>query len=637
MRVVTTLLLLVTTTEAGWGDLFRTGVNGVVRASDDITRAAAATAAKTKTVSTSADDIIKWTARTATEAKLKRVDKFLTTLAKASTDIPEAVLPILDDIGYIPMDIVFTKAIGEAMSRSAAAAANGIKSNLADKRFWLEILPHLKHLRAAKKLERLTKTARKGMREFEPEELIEIQRMSDNYMDEMLHIVDEAAEAGSHALDILVRRSAGEIFDVAKDKVSETVTNYYTTFKKNLKKPRGLDDHDMPEVQFGVTAVAAATDTAADTRLIVAEMSFEEATLEMKLSISGSSPPQELSQRLATQINKGELLKDAVDDMVDVAFKRAIEVDAKYLLEKGLRPSRKLTKPQKVAVIGSGAVVGAGGVGGGTAAAVLVGGGQAAASVTSVVSKVIREGGGGSSSISTVTSAAVGNLDNSDKSLAAAVATNETPKMFQTWDYRDHPRSSSYGFGMAALTSDEYLDRDYGWSSEDEEEEETTTTVVEEETTLPPYKSPQEEETAPTLPQVVDFYNTPVGLLLFPTPVQALLWPKEENATEEQQLLLPSNEEIEQVPTPAAFLSLLPPLPISRIFPEVDLLDQFIEDHFGEDGEFQVKHKCPHYFSFLPKIAFISLLAPETVLFIYFSDGSNLVIRDRDHRAEDRR
>jgi hypothetical protein len=512
------------------GKIARVGV----RVGDD-----AAKTAKHLGVQT-ADDVVKATLKATGVTTLKRADEFLLKLVKGSDNVPTGVATLLDDIGEIPLDATLQKAIGEAMAR-----VKGTAKGMADPIFWSDVLPHLQRLKAAKRMKLLSKSSARHMKDFEPDELIKIQYMADESIEAMWQIVDDAVEAGakisSEGLDLAVRQTAGEIVSVAFDKAKAYISKSYGNLKKDITHNRGARDHpDVPEnpPTFSVEA------------LVAAEAAISEAAEQIKAAFARVASPQELSEKLAVYVKKGEELKEVIEESVSDAFNNAIQVDAAELITRVVEPSAAdvlgrvgktvagLTNTQKV-IGGISSFLGVGGVGGGAAAA-LTGG-----NVTTTPAPVVKE-----KELPIVARATVFGKSHKTvfeeeeeenpttttrRSNTKKTTTESTPEdegeeeEVTTTTRRSSKKTTttaaptnidpSHGFGgRRKRMSDDALDRDYGWSDESSEESPVTT---------PP--------TAPPPTSWAEYLPAPQGFiadLLFPPPVRAYLWPWEENKTQ---------------------------------------------------------------------------------------------------------
>lgn len=247
---------------------------------------------------------------TTARASFPRAEKFLRKLAQNSRDVPSDILPLLDDVGDIPLDKELQQIIGKSMSQVAQRAANQIGNPF----FWNQIGAYLLKLKTVRAMDVLTGVAVRALREYEPEQLIILQRLIDDSVLRLRNVADDAltgvVELSPQTILAHVRRSAGVLYEAAGDKLMSMVRNFHKSLRKQISKPDVRDGDGGGAIQLFDK-----------NNLERAEKILEESHDELTKSILSGAELNVLSGKFDDMIKKSEEVGNILDVMEDVAIK----------------------------------------------------------------------------------------------------------------------------------------------------------------------------------------------------------------------------------------------------------------------------------------------------------------------------
>jgi hypothetical protein len=276
-----------------------------------------------KTAGRTADDFVSPVGQVA-EAGLKagggrffgRANKFLRSLAaesKEMRDLPTDVMPLLDDLPDIEMDKVLRDITGEAVIRVQREGGK-----IATPEFWAKIIPHLKYLKTMKIMDELGEVSIRGIREFEPEQLIELQRLTDDFLEKLTTTVDDVLdETVEEAIDIYARKTAGEVFMAAGEKSVEMIVKFYKGGKRWIVEEMKKPGKDVPSDPADIRFVKEAEDDVAI------------AVNDLKKAVDEGAPLSILAKKFGDQLEKTQTLKEVLDDVEMEILEKGILAEAK--------------------------------------------------------------------------------------------------------------------------------------------------------------------------------------------------------------------------------------------------------------------------------------------------------------------
>jgi hypothetical protein len=420
------------------------------------------------------DDLVKLGARGSKESS--DFFKNLATKSAAAWEAPDDILQLLDEVGEFAMDDVLKGIMGDAMSRVARHGGE-----IADPSFWRRVVPHLYHIKGVKAIKAIRDGALTVMKEYQPDELLQMQRFTDDVLERMLSVVDDAAEQGAQGLNLVVRTTAGELYTTAKGVCDKTLKYIY-----NIMRGRNPSTRDPPEqtiyditgvrvtkeglekvveedLERVVKAEAAVLASGDDLTKSIDDMSIPSHTLTEKMAahIDNLLELDEALKSYSKNLDLSEIQKKGLDAYKENAANFGNVADHLFKDVKGRLLGRKTQAA--VGTVGGTAV---GGGGGYVANSLLSAGGEAA---VGAITRDVTTAGSTDEAIdeTTTTSPIV------VKKLASHTTTTETYN-----DYADHPRGGDYDVGRGKRQAPRFVDdRDYGFGDEyyyGEEEEEKT-------------------------------------------------------------------------------------------------------------------------------------------------------------------
>lgn len=259
------------------------------------------------------DDIAKAMLQGATVARgangLTRADQFLKFLARGSQNVPEELLPLLDDIGEFAMDTKLQTIIGKAMSR---ATTRGV---IADPIFWKQVIKYATEMKHTKNIDDIASSTIKGLKEFEPDQLIALQRIADESVRKLYSYVDDAialsdVAVSPIALNVQKTLRAGDIFQAAGNRLKELTQNFHKHLKNSISKP---------EVRLGDETLTQMLD-----KYKHSDKAFKESEAALENAVKSGSSADELSTRLHDMIEKSKAVGQVLDEIEPVAISKGI-------------------------------------------------------------------------------------------------------------------------------------------------------------------------------------------------------------------------------------------------------------------------------------------------------------------------
>lgn len=133
---------------------------------------------------------------------------FFIDLAKRSAKLPDDVMPLLNSMGHVEMNPVLQKLMGEGMSRFAKGAA----TEIADATFWTKVVKQLRTLKSLRSVDDVVRDSLHHLKQFEPEQLVEMQRLGYKTYDDILEAADDLFNVFPYdTAATMISRSYGEI------------------------------------------------------------------------------------------------------------------------------------------------------------------------------------------------------------------------------------------------------------------------------------------------------------------------------------------------------------------------------------------------------------------------------------------
>ena len=400
------------------------------------------------------------------------VKDFLISLAKNSPakDLPQELLPLLNEVRTIALDRTLAKVIGEGMTRLGGKKA-------LDPTFWKDVTNHLVSVKNLRLTDEILEAGFRGMKELEPSQLLNIQRYADDMLKKIAQAgveVNRIGKAGSVA-DFHVRRSAGEVVRGVQQQVREKMAALKIYRAKGLdpdklglvdtKLFKGADEakKGLDEAQKGLEEATKNVDEAMK--------GVDEAKTELKrvtrtVLEDATVPITDINQPIANYITRANELITSVGVQVAQSSNVARAVGA-------FAVDNVVVSKMKNAAIGVGAGAGGAGVAGGIAAAVSGGGTPVAVGETAILIPAVA------SATATATT-----TDINSPSQTRNETTTLVNRGYPTDYHLTHDKNHEFGFltdllvndYLVNLVEDDDLDGDYNgfertWDEEDLKED----------------------------------------------------------------------------------------------------------------------------------------------------------------------
>ena len=220
---------------------------------------------------------------------ITRADDFLRNLAKGTKNLPDEILPLLDEMGEFPLDNKLQQLVGGSLSRVKTHGGD-----MADPVFWKSTTKYLNDMKMTRSIKALTDASVRAMREFEPKQLIDIQQAADDTARRMANILDEALQ-GAAVINVVVTQrrisqAAADIYVVAGEQMMIMVRRTTLSVKKIMKKPGQLIE--LNEVDIN------------DIRK--AEEAFRESEQQLLNAVNTGENIQTMSKRLSEMMDAGQ-------------------------------------------------------------------------------------------------------------------------------------------------------------------------------------------------------------------------------------------------------------------------------------------------------------------------------------------
>lgn len=358
---------------AGTADDVTRVASGVARGVDDVGRAAGAVDDVARTAG-AVDDValqvgkngLVKTALVGTQmAKGATVAEWLLFVAQKTPNVPTEIFTLLDDVGEIVMDNTLKVITQQGLIRMMKA---GGATPAADPLFWEQVIIHLKNVKALQITDETVRTAVAGLKELEPSQLMQVQRLADDAILQVSRARNALSVGGSSATNFYVRRSAGDIVKSAKNQIRQKMKKHLT---KELKERAYVMDKMSGDNQLG--------------KLMEMQAAMKEAGKNLDNVVAtvvqnADAPLSELSTTLGTFLERAS---DVASTVSKIAQSQPVAKQLGGLsFDQVLNAHRAAGTRARNVAVGVGAGVATAGVSGGIGAAASAGGGTAAATGT---------------------------------------------------------------------------------------------------------------------------------------------------------------------------------------------------------------------------------------------------------------